>query len=75
LSPFSLSVGLRLTTAGRERARLAKERGEDSVLGTSLPLRSLDVEEKGRHRTYWIGPVREGGPDERLAWFEIASRG
>jgi hypothetical protein len=64
-------LALKLTPAGDERAQLAAERGEKTVLGRHLPVRELSVEENGLRRTYFIGPVRPGGRDEQLAWFEI----
>jgi hypothetical protein len=70
MSPLSISLVVRLTPAGEERARLAAEHGA-KVLGKHLPIRKLSVEQSGRSRTYFIGPVLEGGPDERLAWVEI----
>jgi hypothetical protein len=64
-------LALKLTPAGEERARLAEERGEKSILGKHLPIRELSVKESGYTRTYFIGPVRPGGRNERLACFEI----
>lgn len=70
-----MSLGFRLavkfTPAGQERARLAAQRGEKSVLGKHLPIRELSLEENGLRRIHFIGPVRSGGPNERLAWLEI----
>ncbi len=64
-------LGVKLTPAGHERAQLASELGEKSVLGKHLPIRKLLVEDNGLRRTYFIGPVRQGGPDERLAKIEV----
>ena len=68
---IGLRLGVKLTPAGQERAQLATERGEKSVLGKHLPIRKLSVDDNGIRRTYFFGPVHPGGPVERLAEIEV----
>ena len=68
---LDLSLQVELTAAGYERARLAQDRGEKSLLGSQLPIRKLSVEDNGLRRVYLIGPVRQGGKDKRLARIQV----
>ena len=61
--------GLRLLPAGERRVRLAAERGEERF-GT-LPLRELSTQDGATTKVYFVGPVEQGGKDERLAEYEI----
>lgn len=59
----------RLTPEGQERRRLAAERGEEG-LGL-LPMREVQVEDRGRILVFLMGPVETGGRDTLLGEYEI----
>jgi hypothetical protein len=61
---------LTLLPAGEERLLEAERRGEEAF-GKSLPLREMSTDDGTTVRVYFIGPVREAGRDERLAFYEI----
>ena len=72
-SPLTFSLLVTLTPAGQERVRLAMQRGQKSLLG-SLAIRKLCVKQNGHSRNYLVGPVRQGGPDQRLARVQIGMK-
>jgi hypothetical protein len=62
--------GLTLLPAGEERLLEAERRGENGF-GKSLPLREVSTDDGVTVRVYLVGPVGEGGRDERLAYYDI----
>jgi len=62
--------GLRLLPAGQERLLAAQNRGEKGF-GKSLPLHEVSTDDGVTVRVHFVGPVREGGRDERLAYYDI----
>ena len=62
--------GLTLLAAGEQGLLEAEQRGEKG-LGKSLPLREVSTDDGVTVRVYLVGPVREGGRDERLAYYDI----
>ena len=48
----------------------AEGRGEKGF-GKSLPLREVSTDDGVTVRVHFVGPVREGGRDERLAYYDI----
>jgi hypothetical protein len=62
--------GLMLLPAVEQRLLQAERRGETGF-GKSLPLREISTDDGVTARVYLVGPVREGGRDERLAYYDI----
>jgi hypothetical protein len=64
---------LTLLPAGEHRLLEAERRGE-SGFGRALPLREITTDDGITMRVHFVGPVRDGGRDERLAYYEIKVR-
>ncbi|MDQ2980274.1 MAG: hypothetical protein M3R62_13755 [Acidobacteriota bacterium] len=61
---------IRFTPAGERRLERAQKLGREG-LGRDLPLSELTTDDGRTCRVYLVGPVEEGGPDERLAEYQI----
>jgi hypothetical protein len=61
---------LTLLPAGEERLFAAKRRDE-SGFGRALPLHEISTDDGVTVRVHFVGPVRDGGRDERLAYYDI----
>jgi hypothetical protein len=61
---------LTLLPAGEERLLEAERRGE-SGFGRALPFREICAHEGVTVRVHFVGPVRDGGRDERFAYYDI----
>jgi hypothetical protein len=61
---------LTLLPAGEERLLEAERRGE-SGFGRALPLREITTDDGVTMQIHVVGPVRDGGRDERLAYYDI----
>jgi hypothetical protein len=54
-----------------ETFSVAREGGAASTPCKSLPLREVSTDDGVTVRVYFVGPVRGGGRDERLAYYDI----
>jgi hypothetical protein len=61
---------LTLLPAGEDRLLEAERHGEHGF-GRALPRREISTDDGVTVRVHFVGPVRDGGRDERLAYYDI----